>query len=282
MKIALLYTIMRKEECMIEEALNKLGVEVEKIDDKGILCNPNPFEVKKPDFDLVLSRNVSQQRAFYSTRFYESLGIKTINSSETMFLCGDKFLTNQVVAAKGIKMPKAMLALHEDAAMNVIEQFGYPCVIKPVVGSWGRLIAKLDTRDAAESIIEHKATLGSYQHSIFYIQEYIDKPGRDIRAMVIGDEVVGAIYRNSQSFRTNTSLGAKATACPLTEELKELSFKAAKAVKGDIVSVDLFETKDGLAVNEVNGVTEFRNSADVYQVNVAEKMAQYILEELKK
>ncbi|MBN1156501.1 lysine biosynthesis protein LysX [Candidatus Woesearchaeota archaeon] len=273
---------MRKEECLIEEALKKLGAEVEKIDDKSVLCNPNPFEVKKPDFDLVLSRNVSQQRAFYSTKFYESIGLRTINSSETLFICGDKFLTNHAIAAKKIKVPKAMLTLHEDMAMNVIEKFGYPCVIKPVVGSWGRLIAKIDTRDAAESIIEHKATLGSYHHSIFYIQEYIDKPGRDIRAMVIGEEVVGAIYRNSKSFRTNTSLGAKATACPLTEELKELSTKAANAVKGDIVSVDLFETKEGLVVNEVNGVTEFRNSMDVYQVNVAEKMAQYIVGVLKK
>ena len=114
-------------------------------------------------------------------------------------------------------------------------------VLKPVVGSWGRLLAKINDRDAAEAMLEHKDTLGSYQHCVFYIQEYITKPGRDIRAFVVGDQTVTAIYRKSAHWITNTARGGQGEACPVTPELNDICVAAAKAVGGGVLAIDVFE-----------------------------------------
>ena len=143
-------------------------------------------------------------------------------------------------------------------------------------------MAKINDRDAAESVLEHKATLGSYQHSLFYIQEYIEKKGRDIRTFVVGDECIAAIYRDSPHWITNTARGGKASNCPITDEIAELSIKGAQAVGGGIVALDLFESERGLLINEVNGTMEFKNSVDTTGVNIPGKMVDYIIEQAKK
>jgi [lysine-biosynthesis-protein LysW]--L-2-aminoadipate ligase len=159
-----------------------------------------------------------------------------------------------------------------------MERLGYPCVVKPATGSWGRLLAKVNDREAAEAVLEHKQVLGSYHHSIFYIQEYIEKQGRDIRSFVVGDECIAAIYRNSGHWITNTARGGVASNCPVTPELGDISLAAAQAVGGGVVAVDLFETDDGLTVNEVNYTMEFKNSIDVTGVNIPAKVVEYALE----
>jgi [lysine-biosynthesis-protein LysW]--L-2-aminoadipate ligase len=161
--------------------------------------------------------------------------------------------------------------------MNAIEEMGYPVVLKPAVGSWGRLLSKVNDRDAAESLLEHKTVLGSYHHSIFYIQKYIEKQGRDIRSFVVGDECIAAIYRTSEHWITNTARGGVATNCPVTDEISTLSLKSANAVGGGIVAIDLFETGKGLLVNEVNYTMEFKNSITTTGVNIPEKIVDYVL-----
>jgi [lysine-biosynthesis-protein LysW]--L-2-aminoadipate ligase len=159
-----------------------------------------------------------------------------------------------------------------------IEELGYPVVLKPVVGSWGRLLARINDRDAAEAVLEHKETLGSYQHSIFYIQEYVAKPGRDIRAFVVGDEVVGAIYRESPHWITNTARGGAASNCPLTPQIEGLCHQAAQAVGGGVLALDLLEDPQrGLLVNEVNHTMEFRNSIAPTGVDIPARVADYVL-----
>ena len=149
-------------------------------------------------------------------------------------------------------------------------------VLKPAVGSWGRLLSKINDREAAESILEHKSVLGSYHHSIFYIQKYVDKQGgRDIRSFVVGDDCIAAIYRTSEHWITNTARGAKATGCPVTPEIAEISLAAAQAVGGGVVAIDLFETPSGLQVNEVNYTMEFKNSIDTTGVNIPQHIAAY-------
>ena len=155
---------------------------------------------------------------------------------------------------------------------------GYPVVLKPAIGSWGRLLSKINDRESAEAILEHKQILGSYHHSIFYIQEYIDKPARDIRSFVVGDETIAAIYRYSDHWITNTARGGRATNCPVTPNIHALSAAAAKAVGGGVVAVDLLETRDGqLLVNEVNYTMEFRNSIDTTHVNIPDVVVDYIV-----
>jgi [lysine-biosynthesis-protein LysW]---L-2-aminoadipate ligase len=169
------------------------------------------------------------------------------------------------------------VAFTEESALKAIEEMGYPVVLKPAVGSWGRLLAKVNDRDSAEALLEHKTTLGSYHHSIFYIQKYVEKKGRDIRSFVVGDECIGAIYRTSPHWITNTARGGIATNCPLTEELKDISVRAAGAVGGGIVAIDVFETGQGLLINEVNYTMEFKNSIKPTGVNIPAKIADYTI-----
>jgi [lysine-biosynthesis-protein LysW]--L-2-aminoadipate ligase len=172
------------------------------------------------------------------------------------------------------------MAFDEESALQAIEAMGYPCVLKPVVGSWGRLLAKIENREMAEALIEHKASLGVH-HQVFYIQQYINKPGRDIRAFVVGEEVICAIYRSSENWITNTARGGVATNCPVTHEIAEICQQAARTVGGGLLALDLFETENGLTVNEINHTMEFRNSIDTTGVNIPQRMIGYVLEQVR-
>jgi len=202
--------------------------------------------------------------------------VKTVNTYEVANTCGDKLLTTLALIRDKIPTPPVLVAHTPESALQAIERLGYPVVLKPAVGSWGRLLSKVNDREAAEAILEHKETLGSYHHSIFYIQKYVEKHGRDIRSFVVGDETICAIYRTSPHWITNTARGGVATNCPVTREVNEISVRAAKAVGGGVVAIDLFETPDGLMVNEVNYTMEFRNSIDTTGVDIPTKVVDYV------
>ncbi|MBA4385663.1 MAG: lysine biosynthesis protein LysX, partial [Anaerolinea sp.] len=191
--------------------------------------------------------------------------------------CGDKYVTSQLLVNDGIPTPRVLMAFSEESALAACDAMGYPCVLKPVVGSWGRLLAKVENRASAEAIIEHKAVLGGVNHSIFYIQEYINKPGRDIRAFVVGEEPIAAIYRTSPNWITNTARGGVATNCPLTDEIKDLCCRTAHAMGGGLLAIDLFESPSGMSVNEVNHTMEFRNSITTTGVNIPALMVDYVI-----
>jgi [lysine-biosynthesis-protein LysW]--L-2-aminoadipate ligase len=169
------------------------------------------------------------------------------------------------------------MAFTPESALRAIETLGYPVVLKPAIGSWGRLLAKISDRDAAEALLEHKETLGSYQHAIFYIQEYVDKPARDIRSFVVGDETIGAIYRESDHWITNTARGGRARNCPITPELDQLSLAAARAVGGGVLAIDILEHADGLLVSEVNYTMEFRNSIETTGVDIPGRIVDFVV-----
>lgn len=275
MRIAVLTSRVRAEEKLLLTELERRGITYERIDDRDYI-----FDLQNTTypFDVVLERSIQHSRAYYMLRIFNEANIPTVNRFETALICGDKILTNQALVREGLPTPKALVAFTPETALNAVEQMGYPSVVKPTVGSWGRLVSKLNDRDSAESIIEHRSVLGTYQHTIYYIQEYIDKPGRDIRSFVIGDECVCAIYRASEHWITNTARGGSATNCPLTPELAELSVRAAKAVGGGVLAVDLLETIDGkLLVNEVNYTMEFRNSIDITGVDIPARIIDYVV-----
>ncbi len=275
-RIGLMHSLIRPEEkLLIREFQTREGVELKLIDDRKLSYN---LGKDKFDLDLVLERCINHSRALHALRLFESVGLKCVNSSKVATICGDKILTSIHLQENKIPQPEVRIAFTEESTLQAIEEMGYPVVLKPAVGSWGRLLSKVNDRDAAESILEHKATLGTYHHSIFYIQKYIEKNGRDIRSFVIGDRCIAAIYRSSDHWITNTARGGVAQNCPLTDELKTLSVKAAKAVGGGIVAVDLFETKNGLLVNEVNYTMEFRNSITTTGVNIPELIVDYVLQ----
>jgi len=281
LKVGVLYSRVRVEEKWIFGAMEKRGVDYERLDDRVIsfdLDNPAPWLA----FDAVLERSISYTNGLYSVMMLNAFGVPTVNTVEVAKICGDKLVTSAMLARAGVPQPHNMAAFTPEAALEVIEAIGYPVVLKPVVGSWGRLLAKINDRDAAEAVLEHKATLGSVQHSVFYIQEYIKKPGRDIRAFVIGDRVPVAIYRKSEHWITNTARGGEGETCPITPEMESLCLQAAKAVGGGVLAVDLVEHPEkGLLVNEVNHTMEFHTTQPISGVDIADEIVNYVIEVAK-
>jgi len=277
MKIGVLLSRVRIEEKWILEALVKRGIPHERIDDREAV-----FDFAHPEnwlsYSAVLERSLSFARGLYATQILNAWGIPTVNMAHVAATCGDKLATSAALARAGIPQPRIKVAFTPESALQAIEELGYPVVLKPVVGSWGRLLAKINDRDAAEAILEHKETLGSYQHSIYYLQEYIQKPGRDIRAFVVGDQTVCAIYRTSSHWITNTARDGKGEVCPITPELNALCVAAAQAVGGGVLAVDVLEDPQrGFLVNEINHTSEFHTLAPTTGVDVAGLMVEYTL-----
>lgn len=276
MKVGFLHSLIRKEEKFLIEEFNKHeDVELIMIDDRKLKfdLNNNYF-----DLDVLLERSINHSRALHAIRLFENAGVKCVNSFNVASICGDKLLTSVALNDNNIPQPEIKIAFTEKSALEAIEEMGYPVVLKPAVGSWGRLLSKINDRDAAESILEHKAVLGTYHHSIFYIQKYINKTkGRDIRSFVVGDTCIAAIYRGSEHWITNTAKGAVASKCEVTKEIANISTAAAKAVGGGIVAIDLFEYGDTFLVNEVNYTMEFKNSITTTGVNIPKLIVEYVL-----
>jgi [lysine-biosynthesis-protein LysW]--L-2-aminoadipate ligase len=277
MRIAIVCSLVRPEEKQLIEAFNKREVAVDIVDDRSAVFDLADLSYWK-QYDVVVERCVSQSRATYVQRIMKLAGVKTVNTNEVIENCGDKFITTQLMLQQGVPTTRVMMAFTPESTLQAIEQLGYPCVLKPVVGSWGRGVVRVNDRDAAEAVVSLRDELGGYQQHIYYIQELIEKPQRDIRSFVIGDKTIAAIYRTSQHWITNTHLGGKASNCPVTPELDAISVAAAKAVGGGIVAVDLFEDPErGLLVNEVNHTMEFRNSVPATGVDIPGAMVEYIV-----
>ncbi len=277
MKIGVLASRIRIEEKLLFEALKKHDLPFDIIDDRKVVFDLG--EKRFADYDVILERCINHSRALYALGILEDQGVRCINSSHVAEVCGNKLLTSQALMRENVPSPRVKVAFTPDSAIEAIEDLGYPVVLKPAVGSWGRLLTKVNDREAAEAVLEHKEILGTYHHSIFYIQEFIDKPGRDIRSFVVGDRTVAAIYRHSKHWITNTARGGTAENCEVTDELHRISVAAAKAVGGGVVAVDLLETPDGrLVVNEVNYTMEFRNSIDTTGVDIPSKIVEYATE----
>jgi [lysine-biosynthesis-protein LysW]--L-2-aminoadipate ligase len=274
MKIGILCSLIRKEEKLLFDAFRDRGIAFERIDDREIILD---LHRRDWDYDVILERCINHSRALHTLKYFNDCGIRTVNSYEVANTCGDKLLTTLALIKADVPTPPVYVAHTPESALQAIERLGYPVVLKPAVGSWGRLLSKVNDRDAAEAILEHKETLGSYHHSIFYIQQYIEKQGRDIRAFVVGDETICAIYRTSPHWITNTARGGVATNCPVTPELHALCAGAARAVGGGIVAIDVFDTPQGLQVNEVNYTMEFRNSIETTGVDIPTKVVDYVV-----
>lgn len=277
LKLGVLFSRVRVEEKWIFAAMEKRGIDYERLDDRVIsfdLENPEPWLA----FDAVLERSISYTSGLYALRLLNAFGVPTVNTAAVAEVCGDKLTTSAMLAKAGVPQPRNMLAFTPEAALEAIEAFGYPVVLKPVVGSWGRLLAKINDRDAAEAVLEHKATLGSVQHSVFYIQEFIEKPGRDIRAIVIGERVLTAMYRKSEHWITNTARGGEGELCPITPDIEELCLKATAAVGGGVLAVDLVEHPEkGLIVNEINHTMEFHTMQPLSGIDIAGEIVEYVV-----
>jgi [lysine-biosynthesis-protein LysW]--L-2-aminoadipate ligase len=241
---------------MILAAARGRGIVVEVLQDRRLvldLTDPNP-----PPVDVVLDRCIAHTRGGYALRAFERWGVPTINTSSAVAVCDDKIEMTAALAAASVPTLRTTVAFSIDGALEAAEELGYPVVLKPVGGSWGRLLAKANSAATLRTILEQKQQLGSHHHGVFYLQEYIAKPGRDIRVLVVGDEVIAASYRSAGHWITNVARGATSTRCDVTPEIAGIAVGAARAVGATLAGVDLVETPDGLKAIEVNGGVEFK------------------------
>jgi [lysine-biosynthesis-protein LysW]--L-2-aminoadipate ligase len=289
MRVGILVSHIRAEEKLLIQAFQPRGIEPDILLDREIHLDLTggaeqlaPSGIPWGAYDLVLERCVSTSRGLYLLAILNAWDIRTVNSHATAAVCADKLQTTLVLARAGVPQPGARVAFEDTSALAALDVTGYPAVLKPVTGSWGRLLARVNDRDSAEAIIEHRQILGDYQHHTYYIQEYVNKPGRDIRAFVVGDETICAIYRTSPHWITNTARGGQATDCPVTPELESLCQSAAEAVGGGILALDVFEDAErGLLLNEINHTMEFRNSSAPTGVDIAARVVDYALEQAR-
>lgn len=277
LRVGMLHSRIRVEEKLLAAELEARGVELIRFDDRHLHIALAAPHAGLTACDVVVERCINHSRALYLLKVLNDRGVATVNTYEVANTCGDKLLTSAALVAAGVPTPETLIAFTPEQAITAIETMGYPVVLKPVVGSWGRLLARVNDRDAAEAILEHKVTLGSYQHGVFYIQRFVDKPGRDIRAFVVGDRTICAIYRDSPHWITNTARGGRATNCPVTPGLDAICRAAAAAVGGGVVAIDVLEGPDGLSVIEVNYTMEFRNSIDTTGVNIPGEIADHVV-----
>ena len=276
MHLGFLYSRIRKDEKLLLEELRARDHEVTKIDVRKI-----PFNISEPPAsfegcDLILDRCIATSRSLYVTRFCEAYGVPVVNAPDTAETCADKVKNSLALVQAGVPTPNTDVAFTKEAALETIERFGYPCVLKPVMGSWGRLMAKIDSRSAAEAILEHKEVLGHYEHKVFYIQEFVEKPGRDIRVLATDGEPVAAMVRSSDHWLTNAAKGAKTDSFELDDEAIELVQGASDAVGGGLLGVDLMETGDSYTVHEVNHTVEFKALNDTTDIDVPARVVDWL------
>jgi len=273
--LAIFHSTIRLEEKLIAEAARSRGLAVRLVDIRTLVLSPASFPV---DFDVALERSVSTVKGDYAVLFLESLRVPVVNSSFVAANCEDKFRTSLLLRRAEVLTPRFAMAFDVDQALEAVEELGgFPVVLKPPLGSWGRLLAKVNDRDALEAILEHKDVLGTPPQKAYYLQEFVRKPGRDIRAFVVGDELLCAIYRESEHWITNTARGGTASNCLPTDDLRSVCRRAASAVGGGLLAIDLFETPDGLSVNEINHTMEFKNSEAPTGVSISGAIVDYCL-----
>jgi [lysine-biosynthesis-protein LysW]---L-2-aminoadipate ligase len=271
-RLGVFLTIVRPEEKWILAAAEARGIPVTRFDDSEVTFG---LDVPPDLPDVVLNRSVSHTRSIYATRCFARYGVPTVNRPDVVELAGDKVLSTLRLAERGVPVPRTEIALSPEAARRALERIGYPAVLKPPVGSWGRLLAKVDSPEAAEQILEHKAALPSPVHSVFYIQEFVPKPDRDLRVFVVGAHAVAAMYRHSTEWRTNAARGASASPAEITPEIEEIALRAAQAMGGGVLAVDLVESPDGLRVLEVNPTPEFKTLTAATGADVAGRIVEY-------
>jgi [lysine-biosynthesis-protein LysW]---L-2-aminoadipate ligase len=277
--IALLHSTIRAEEKLLLEAARSRHAELKLVDIRTAVFAPGLFPL---DFDIALERSVSTVKGTYAVAFIEACGVPVVNRLAVARNCQDKFETSLLLQSAGIPTPRFALVFELEPALEAVAALGgFPVVLKPPLGSWGRLLAKINDRDALEALLEHKDVLGTPPQKAYYLQEFVAKPGRDIRAFVVGGETICAIYRESGHWITNTARGAVARNCPVDDSLRKLCAAVSGAVGGGLLAVDLFETADGLTVNEVNHTMEFRNSEGPTGVSIAGAVVDYCLKQVE-
>jgi [lysine-biosynthesis-protein LysW]--L-2-aminoadipate ligase len=284
LQIGVLMSHVRAEEKQLLAAFTKRGVEPVRMLDRTLSFELTALNRPQPrPLDLVLDRCMAHGRAAVALQIFTAMGVPCVNSMRASNIADDKIATTLALAQAGVPTIRTSAAFDIDSALRVLdEEIGYPAVLKPVTGSWGRLLAKVNSPESARAVLEHKRALGSFHHGVFYLQEYIEKPGRDLRIFVVGDEVIAGSYRTAEHWVTNVARGAVSRPCPITPDIRDISLRATKALGLEIAGVDLVETKDGLQVIEVNTGAEFKGLIQTTSIDIPGVIAEHVIGQARK
>jgi len=275
-RLGMVYMVARWEEKAIVKAGERRGVRIELLHLPSLQLLIGEHAADLPQ--AVLQRSISHYAALSSTLVLESLGVRVVNTSAATAAANDKIWSAALLSKAGIAMPRTGVAWSMDAALRLAERMGYPVVVKPSNGSWGRMVALADDEEDLRAILEHREYMPQPEMKVHMLQEYVAKPGRDIRVTVVGGRPVAGIYRYSEHWITNTARGGRAEPAPVEGELGEIAVRAAEAVGLEVAGVDVFEHPErGYLVNEVNPVPEFKNTVRVTGVDVAGEIIDYLI-----
>ena len=282
-KICIVFDRLRTEEKLLQKKAEELGYDTSMIDAKITSFDTDSKSENYEFGDVVLERCVSYYRGLHFTACLEFMDVPVINKFDVANTCGNKMITSMLLKKNNIPTPKTYFSFTAETALENFEKIGYPLVIKPIIGSWGRSVMPVKDKDTAEAVIENRQVTDGPQDRIYYLQEMIDRPPRDIRVITVGDQAVSAMYRKSSGgFKTNIALGADAELCEITKEIEDLCEKTSKAVGGGILGIDLMEDKKrGLVVHEVNNTVEFKGLVKVSKKNIPKEMIDYAVHNIK-
>ena len=283
-RVTLVHGRVRTEEKMLLEAAQQLGIDVRPVHDDTLVLDLDGGGLGG---DAVMERSVSATRGLYVARAARAAGIPCFNSADTIAACMDKAETSWRLRGAGVPTPETRVAFDRESALTAIAQLGYPAVLKPTQGSWARLVARVDNATQAEQLIEHREMLPNPLQHVMYVQAYVDKSQRggmhgDVRAYVIGEETVAAVWRRSPHWVTNTARGGVTEPCEITDDLNDMCIRAAASVGGGILAIDAMPVGDSYTVHEVNHSMEFRNSAKTSGVDIASLMLQHVVKEARR
>lgn len=278
--IGMIYSRVRVEEKLLLSAFKMQRQKIMQIDPRSVILGDNTVDFD--NIDIILNREISQTLSELFLEYFESIGINTINSAKSTSICNNKALCTWILQKEKTPMPKTYIACSLEQAKKAVEELTYPVVLKPLMGSWGRLLAKVENEEMLESIVEHKQALNNPYHAIFYIQEYIKKPQRDIRVFMVNKEPIAAMYRQSSHWITNTALSGLPKKCKLDKELTSLVQKVVNILDIDIAGVDIVETENGYKILEVNSTSEFHGLQTVTDINIADCIADFLIKNRKK
>jgi len=283
-KVCIVFDRLRTEEKMLQKEALDLGHDAVMLDAKITQINTDS---KKEDYDfgdIVLERCVSYFRGLHFTASLEFMDIPVLNKFDVANVCGNKMFMTLLLKKNNIPTPKTYFSFSSESAAENLEKVGYPLVIKPVIGSWGRGVMPIKDKDTMDAVLEIRNITDSPHDRIYYLQELIKRPPRDIRVITIGDESIAAMYRKSSGgFKTNIALGADPELCEITKEMEDMAAKASKAMGGGILGIDMMEDdKRGLVVHEVNNTVEFKGLAKVAERNIPKEMIEFSLNYVRK
>jgi [lysine-biosynthesis-protein LysW]--L-2-aminoadipate ligase len=278
--ILLSVTMLRPDEKLLLHALRARGVRVRPVLQED-LAELAAGRTALPRLSMI--RNLSHREAVGVARRLETLGTRTLNQSGAIELCNDKGLQALLFARHDIPHPVTRHAYSYSHVREAATELGWPAVLKPVSGSWGRGVTKLVDEECVEAWVGgRESTDAGGKLFPVLIQEYVDKPGYDLRVVVVGRTPIVAIRRASADWRTNTHLGAEVERVEMTAEIGTLCARLAGVLGDGFYGVDLLEDRhDGeLKVLEVNANPEFARSAAIHGVDVAGHLAAYVVERL--